>query len=42
MKILHTADWHLGKTLYKYELNEDIQLFFEWLLNYISQEKIDV
>jgi len=42
MKILHTADWHIGKTLYKYELNEDIQLFFEWLLNYISQEKIDV
>ena len=42
IKILHTADWHLGKMLYKYALNEDIILFFDWLEAYIITEKIDV
>lgn len=42
IKILHTADWHLGKMLYKYTLNEDIILFFDWLEAYIILEKIDV
>ena len=42
IKILHTADWHLGKMLYKYALNEDIILFFDWLEVYIITEKIDV
>ncbi len=42
IKILHTADWHLGKMLYKYTLNEDIILFFDWLEAYIIVEKIDV
>jgi len=42
MKILHTADWHIGKTLYKQELNEQIRLFFEWLIGVIQSEKVDV
>lgn len=42
IKILHTADWHLGKMLYKYALNEDIILFFDWLEACIITEKIDV
>jgi len=42
MKILHTADWHLGKKLYKQDLQEEQKLFLEWLLEHIEQEKIDI
>lgn len=42
MKILHTADWHIGKQLYKYPLSEDLLLFFDELLEIIQKEKIDV
>ena len=42
MKILHTSDWHIGKQLHKYDLNEDLDLFFEWLIDYIKTENIDV
>lgn len=42
MKILHTADWHIGKSLYKHDLYEDILLFFEELVEIITQEKIDI
>jgi exonuclease SbcD len=33
MKILHTADWHLGIQLYHESLEEDHRLFINWLLN---------
>jgi exonuclease SbcD len=33
MKILHTADWHLGINLYNESLEEDHRLFISWLLN---------
>lgn len=42
MKILHTADWHIGKKLHKHELNEDFDLFINWLIEYIKSENIDV
>jgi len=42
MKILHTADWHIGKTLYKQPLHEEIQLFFLWMLDTIEKEQIDI
>ena len=42
MKILHTSDWHIGKQLHKYDLNEDINLFFNWLIDLIKKENIDV
>ncbi|MBK9733516.1 MAG: exonuclease SbcCD subunit D C-terminal domain-containing protein [Saprospiraceae bacterium] len=42
MKIIHTADWHIGKILHKHELTEDIKLFFDWLVNYLIVEDIDV
>ena len=42
MKILHTSDWHIGKQLHKYDLSEDLELFFNWLINYIKTENIDV
>lgn len=42
MKILHTADWHIGKQLHKIDLSEDLELFFDWLLDTIAKEHIDL
>lgn len=42
MKILHTSDWHIGIKLNGRELDEDHNLFFEWLIDLINKEKIDV
>jgi len=42
MKIIHTADWHIGKILHKQELQEDMNLFFDWLESYIIAEKVEV
>ncbi|MCB0645747.1 MAG: exonuclease SbcCD subunit D C-terminal domain-containing protein [Saprospiraceae bacterium] len=42
MKILHTGDWHLGKQLYREELREEQHQYFEFLLNTIKKEAVDV
>src|SRR5690625_5906363 len=42
MKVLHTSDWHIGKQLHKFDLSEDLQLFFDWLFSVIESEKIDL
>lgn len=42
MKILHTADWHIGKILHRQDLHEDISIFFNWLITFIQTEKIDI
>ncbi len=42
MKILHTSDWHIGKQLHKYDLAEDLNLFFDWLISCIKTNEIDV
>jgi len=42
LKILHTADWHIGKVLQKYSLSDELLLFFDWLIDLLEQEKIDL
>ena len=42
MKILHTADWHLGHLLHGYSRLEEHQYFLDWLLDYIVDEAVDV
>ncbi|QAA81474.1 exonuclease subunit SbcD [Aequorivita sp. H23M31] len=42
MKILHTSDWHIGKQLHKFDLAEDLDYFFKWLVDYIKTENIDI
>lgn len=42
MRILHTADWHIGKRLHQTNLIQDHQLFFDWLLETIQREHVDV
>ncbi|WP_432712945.1 exonuclease SbcCD subunit D C-terminal domain-containing protein [Pedobacter sp.] len=42
MKILHTADWHLGKKLEQNERTEEHQDFLNWLIVKLKTECIDV
>ncbi len=42
MKILITADWHLGKKLHMEDFSQDMALFLDWLLKYIGENEIDL
>ncbi|WBX73700.1 exonuclease subunit SbcD [Tenacibaculum pacificus] len=42
MKILHTADWHLGHRLHEQSQLAEQTLFLNWIENYIINEKIDL
>ncbi len=42
MKIIHTADWHIGKKLHNYDLQEDFERFITWLVQFIREEGVDV
>lgn len=41
MKILHTADWHLGQVFYQYDRSYEHQLFLDWLLKILQEQNID-
>lgn len=41
MKILHTSDWHLGRTLYGRKRYEEFEAFLVWLADTIEQQHID-
>ena len=43
MKLLHTSDWHLSRTLYsKKERQEEHAAFLKWLLKIIEDNSIDL
>ncbi|EOR96207.1 Exonuclease SbcD [Arcticibacter svalbardensis MN12-7] len=42
MKVLHTADWHLGKRLEQCERTEEHQYFLDWLIEELNSHCIDV
>ena len=42
MKLLHTSDWHLGRSLYGRKRYEEFAQFLNWLSSTIESEKIDV
>lgn len=41
MKLIHTADWHIGQSFYGYNRDNEHQMFFEWLCAVIKREKAD-
>ena len=41
MKILHTSDWHLGRSLYGRKRYEEFTAFLDWLTQTIEDEKVD-
>ncbi len=42
MRLLHTADWHLGQHLCDKDREEEHRLFLEFLLQIIHTEKVDL
>ncbi|WP_343591033.1 exonuclease SbcCD subunit D C-terminal domain-containing protein [Flavobacterium sp.] len=42
MKILHTADWHIGQLFHEYDRNYEHQQFLSWLIATLQTEEIDV
>ena len=41
IRILHTADWHLGQTFFGYDRMEEHEVFLNWLAEEIRQKEID-
>jgi Exodeoxyribonuclease I subunit D (EC 3.1.11.1) len=41
IRILHTADWHLGQTFFGYERTEEHKMFLDWLAEEIHRKEID-
>ena len=42
LKILHTSDWHLGRSLYERKRYDEFGLFLDWLTEFIQIQQIDV
>ena len=42
MKILHTADWHIGQLFHEYGRTYEHQQFLHWMLTTLQDEKVDV
>ncbi len=42
MKILHTADWHLGNTFHSHSRLQEHEHFLSWLVGTLSEEEPDV
>ena len=41
IRILHTADWHLGQTFFGYDRTEEHNIFLDWLAKKIHEKEID-
>ncbi|MEB3284330.1 MAG: exonuclease SbcCD subunit D C-terminal domain-containing protein [Candidatus Sericytochromatia bacterium] len=41
MKLLHTSDWHLGRTLYGKKRYDEFDAFLNWLIQVIEREEMD-
>ena len=41
MRLLHTADWHLGHTLHDFSRDAEHAAFLSWLLDQLGQQQID-
>ncbi len=42
MKILHTSDWHLGRSLYGRKRYDEFSAFLDWLATTVEEEGIDI
>ena len=42
LKILHTSDWHLGRSLYDRKRYDEFSKFLDWLAEFIKKQKIDI
>lgn len=42
LKLIHTADWHLGQTFFGYDRDEEHMAFLKWLLVVLEEQQTDV
>lgn len=42
MKIIHTSDWHIGRSLYGRKRYEEFEAFLDWMAEYIEKENTDI
>jgi len=42
LKIIHTADWHLGQTFFGYDREEEHDAFLSWLIRTLTDQQADV
>lgn len=42
MKLLHTSDWHLGRSLHGRKRHHEFDCFLNWLLGTLTEHQIDV
>ena len=42
MRILHTADWHIGRVLHGRKRYEEFSAFLDWLVETIQEHNVDV
>lgn len=42
MKLIHTADWHLGQTFFEYDRKMEHTLFLAWLREQVAAHEVDV
>lgn len=41
VKILHTSDWHLGRTLHSFDLHDHQEIFLDHLVEIVKERKVD-
>jgi exonuclease SbcD len=41
MRIIHTSDWHLGRTLYGCRRYEEFEAFLDWMVECVENNKAD-
>ena len=42
MKILHTSDWHLGRTFLSESMHVHQETFIDWLVAYVAEQKVEL
>lgn len=42
LKIIHTADWHLGQTFFGYDREEEHDAFLSWLTDTLAEQQTNV
>ncbi len=41
MKIIHTSDWHIGRSLYGRKRYDEFEAFLNWMADFIKNEEIE-
>lgn len=42
MRVLHTSDWHLGRSFHGVDILDHHREFIDWLVTYVESERIDL